>query len=78
MHNNFADGRLCNADLDFLRHWSISSKFNETIADYLAVPQGEQDLRLLAKRLQTEFPEVLRENPNYHNYKVRLKKSHCW
>ena len=67
-----SDGRLCNQDLQYLQEWVPNSNLNEIMSNYLT-PQGNQDMRLLARRLQSQFPEVLRSNPgtvSYQTYKV--------
>ncbi|XP_023245897.1 multiple inositol polyphosphate phosphatase 1-like [Copidosoma floridanum] len=72
INDNEPFGRLCGADLEFLRNWRPNPNMNEAMADFLT-PQGEQDIRLLAKRLQSEFPELLRpapQNINQENYKL--------
>lgn len=73
----FADGHLCDTDLDFLRSWQPNANLNEVVADNLT-PQGEQDMRLLAKRLQSEFPEILRpktQSISYQDYQVKNSNS---
>lgn len=67
-----ADGRLCNTDLENLRRWQLNPNLTDVLANYLTA-QGEQDMRLLARRLQSEFPEILRPDPqtiSFENYKV--------
>ncbi|KAJ8665112.1 hypothetical protein QAD02_006774 [Eretmocerus hayati] len=73
-HDNRGNGRLCDADLGHLKSWQMNPRVNDNTADFLTIPQGEQDMRLLAKRLQSGFPELLRPNPlniNHQNYRFR-------
>lgn len=65
---------MCEPDLEKLRSWQPPAGLqNESTADYLTIPQGKEDMQLLAKRLQSYFPELLRIDPNSINsqtYKV--------
>jgi hypothetical protein len=70
----FIDGRLCNNDLQALKTWHPYPYLNQTLANELT-RQGEQDMRLLARRLQSDFPDLLRTDPqniNHQIYKVAL------
>lgn len=65
---------MCNRDLDNLRRWRPNEYLSPQRAEVLT-PQGVEDMKLLARRLQSNFPELLQ--PNYFNitsanYKVSL------
>ncbi|XP_058795152.1 multiple inositol polyphosphate phosphatase 1-like [Phymastichus coffea] len=78
-HDRRGNGRLCNPDLEKLRNWQAPmGSHNESIADFLTTPQGYEDMHLLAKRLQSYFPELLRLDPttvDTQTYKFRGTKS---
>ena len=75
IHYNYSfatDGRMCNADLEYLKSAQANPNLTEAMASMLTA-QGEQDTRLFAKRLQSAFPELLRPNPqtlSTQDYKV--------
>ncbi|XP_011496891.1 PREDICTED: multiple inositol polyphosphate phosphatase 1-like [Ceratosolen solmsi marchali] len=68
-HENRGNGRLCNNDFQALKNWYPYPSLNETFANELT-RQGEQDMRLLARRLQSEFPDILRADPQINNYQI--------
>jgi len=66
---------MCNRDLDNLRKWKPDDYLSSQRAEVLT-PQGVEDMKLLARRLQSNFPELLQ--PSIHNitsanYKVSLR-----
>ncbi|XP_024947003.1 multiple inositol polyphosphate phosphatase 1 isoform X3 [Cephus cinctus] len=70
-------GNLCDKDLKNLQSWNSIQNLTEDMAQYLTV-QGEEDLKLLARRLQTNFPELLQPsaaNITSTNYKFRSTDS---
>ncbi|XP_031777741.1 multiple inositol polyphosphate phosphatase 1 [Nasonia vitripennis] len=76
-HDTRGNGRLCNTDLENLRSWQLNPNLTDALANFLTA-QGEQDMRLLARRLQSEFPEILRPDPqtiSYQNYKFRATQT---
>ncbi|CAB0036380.1 unnamed protein product [Trichogramma brassicae] len=65
-------GRMCDQDLQRLRNWRPNPNMIEFNADLLT-EQGNEDMRLLAKRLQSYFPELLRTNSysvSYQSFKL--------
>ena len=66
-----SDGKLCQQDLDFLKNWQLDQDVYGAVEEGLTV-QGQEDMRLLARRLQTAFPELLTvdaQNANFRSYK---------
>lgn len=71
---------MCNRDLENLKRWKPD--------DYLAIeraevltPQGVEDMRLLARRLQSNFPHLLQPNDEYiteENYTVYIRYTIGW
>lgn len=57
------DGHMCNKDLDNLKKWKPREYIVFERAKVLA-PQGVEDMRLLARRLQSSFPHLLQPNSN--------------
>lgn len=69
-----ADGHLCNRDLENLQNWKSDDYLMPQRAENLT-PQGAEDIKLLARRLQSNFPELLQTNPSNvtsTNYKVSV------
>lgn len=67
-----SEGHMCNRDLDNLRRWQPDDYLSPQRAEVLT-PQGVEDMKLLARRLQSNFPELLLPNANNitsANYKV--------
>lgn len=65
---------MCNRDLENLRRWQPDDYLSPQRAEVLT-PQGVEDMKLLARRLQSNFPELLQPNVNNitsANYKVIL------
>jgi len=65
---------MCNRDLDNLKRWRPNEYLAPERAEVLT-PQGVEDMRLLARRLQSNFPELLLPNASNitsANYKVFL------
>lgn len=60
-HETRGNGRMCNRDLENLKRWQPDAYFARERAEVLT-PQGVEDMRLLARRLQSNFPEILRPN----------------
>jgi hypothetical protein len=71
------DGHMCNRDLDNLKRWKPDEYLASERAEVLT-PQGVEDMRLLARRLQSNFPELLLPNASNitsANYKVFFSHS---
>lgn len=69
-----ADGRMCNRDLENLKRWKPDAYLVIERAEVLT-PQGVEDMRLLARRLQSNFPRLLQpssENITAQNYVVYM------
>ncbi|KYN12703.1 Multiple inositol polyphosphate phosphatase 1 [Trachymyrmex cornetzi] len=76
-HEERKEGHMCNRDLDNLRRWRPDEYLLPQRAEILT-PQGVEDMKLLARRLQSNFPELLQ--PNFHNitaanYKFRATEA---
>ncbi|KAL7290244.1 hypothetical protein TKK_0015946 [Trichogramma kaykai] len=72
-HETRGHGRMCDQDLQRLRNWRPNPNMIEFNADLLT-EQGNEDMRLFAKRLQSYFPELLRTNlysVSYQSFKFR-------
>lgn len=69
------DGHMCNKDLENLKKWKQNDYLMIQRAKVLA-PQGVEDMRLLARRLQSSFPHLLQSNENIteQDYVVRGNK----
>lgn len=71
------DGHLCNKDLENLKKWNPNEYLMIERAKVLA-PQGVEDMRLLARRLQSSFPHLLQPNNNENiterDYVVRITR----
>ncbi|XP_034942314.1 multiple inositol polyphosphate phosphatase 1-like isoform X3 [Chelonus insularis] len=57
-HTERKDSRLCNEDLENLQSWSPDQNLKEDNANHIN-NQGIEDSKLLARRLQYSFPELL-------------------
>ncbi|XP_057323298.1 multiple inositol polyphosphate phosphatase 1-like [Microplitis mediator] len=57
-HEQKKTGRMCNQDLDNLKIWSPDPDMKEENAKKLTT-QGIEDIKLFARRLQSDFPELL-------------------
>ncbi|XP_043785464.1 multiple inositol polyphosphate phosphatase 1-like [Apis laboriosa] len=57
------NGHMCNKDLENLKKWKQNDYLMIQRAKVLA-PQGVEDMRLLARRLQSTFPHLLQSNNN--------------
>ncbi|KAH0950688.1 hypothetical protein HN011_001250 [Eciton burchellii] len=71
------DGHMCNRDLDNLKRWKPDEYLASERAEVLT-PQGVEDMRLLARRLQSNFPELLLPNASNitsANYKFRATEA---
>lgn len=67
------EGHMCNRDLENLRRWKPDVYLMPQHAEVLT-PQGVEDMKLLARRLQSNFPELLRSDNisiTSANYKFR-------
>ncbi|XP_071565905.1 multiple inositol polyphosphate phosphatase 1-like isoform X2 [Temnothorax nylanderi] len=76
-HEERREGHMCNRDLENLRRWKPDEYLSSQRAEVLT-PQGVEDMKLLARRLQSNFPELLL--PNIHNitstnYKFRATEA---
>ncbi|XP_018052894.1 PREDICTED: multiple inositol polyphosphate phosphatase 1-like [Atta colombica] len=76
-HEERKEGHMCNRDLDNLRRWRPDEYLSPQRAEVLT-PQGVEDMKLLARRLQSNFPELLQ--PDFHNitaanYKFRATET---
>lgn len=67
-HEQRKNGELCDKDLENLKRWSIN--ITEDQSDTLT-QQGHEDLFLLAKRIKTDFPEVLDWSYSQDRYEFR-------
>lgn len=60
---------MTNKDLELFRNWKI------TVApenDRKLTPEGEQEMLLLAERMQTRFPELFENAYSNATYTVRI------
>ncbi|KOC61016.1 Multiple inositol polyphosphate phosphatase 1 [Habropoda laboriosa] len=57
-HETRNNGHMCNRDLENLKRWTPSSYLRIERAEVLT-PQGVEDMRLLGRRLHSNFPELL-------------------
>lgn len=76
-HETRGEGHMCNRDLENLRRWQPNEYLTPQRAEVLT-PQGVEDMRLLARRLQSNFPELLQPNVEYitpANYKFRATEA---
>ncbi|RLU20082.1 hypothetical protein DMN91_006688 [Ooceraea biroi] len=74
---NVPNGHMCNRDLENLRRWRPDEYLAPQRAEVLT-PQGVEDMRLLARRLQSNFPELLlpsASNITSANYKFRATEA---
>lgn len=65
---------MCNRDLENLKRWKQDEYLLPQRAEVLT-PQGVEDMKLLARRLQSNFPELLLPSAGditSANYKVFL------
>lgn len=62
-HETRGEGHMCNRDLENLRRWQPDDYLSPQRAEVLT-PQGVEDMKLLARRLQSNFPELLLPNAN--------------
>ncbi|KAG7210188.1 hypothetical protein KM043_011745 [Ampulex compressa] len=72
-HETRGEGRMCNRDLENLKKWQPDAYLAVERAEVLT-PQGVEDMKLLAGRLQSSFPELLQpssEDMVPANYKFR-------
>ncbi|CAG9860706.1 unnamed protein product [Phyllotreta striolata] len=63
-------GRLCPQDYDLFRKWHFNESINEGLANTLT-RQGVEDLKLLARRYKTKYPDLLQnydERTHYFQY----------
>lgn len=76
-HETRGDGHMCNRDLENLRRWQPDDYLSPQRAEVLT-PQGVEDMKLLARRLQSNFPELLLPDANNitsANYKFRATEA---
>ncbi|XP_014471719.1 PREDICTED: multiple inositol polyphosphate phosphatase 1-like [Dinoponera quadriceps] len=76
-HETRNEGRMCNQDLDNIKRWQTNEYLRPVRAKALT-PQGVEDMRLLARRLQSNFPELLQPvfgNISSRNYKFRATEA---
>ncbi|OAD62581.1 Multiple inositol polyphosphate phosphatase 1 [Eufriesea mexicana] len=69
-HESRNNGRMCNRDLENLKRWKPNDYLVIERAEILT-PQGVEDMRLLARRLQSNFLQLLQakdENVTAKNY----------
>lgn len=57
-HETRGNGHMCNRDLENLKRWKPDAYLAMERAEVLT-PQGVEDMRLLARRLQSNFPQLL-------------------
>ncbi|CAK9816946.1 Multiple inositol polyphosphate phosphatase 1 [Anthophora quadrimaculata] len=63
-HETRNNGHMCNRDLENLKRWKPNAYLVIQRAEVLT-PQGVEDMKLLARRLQSNFPQLL--NPTADN-----------
>lgn len=76
-HDTRKEGHMCSRDLDNLRRWKPDEYLSPQRAEVLT-PQGVEDMKLLARRLQSNFPELLQPNSfniTAANYKFRATEA---
>ncbi|XP_025156959.1 multiple inositol polyphosphate phosphatase 1 isoform X1 [Harpegnathos saltator] len=76
-HETRGVGHMCNRDLDNLKRWQPDEYLKPHRAEALT-PQGVEDMKLLARRLQSNFPELLQpftSNISSSNYKFRANEA---
>lgn len=76
-HEERKEGHMCNRDLENLRRWKPDEYLSPQRAEVLT-PQGVEDMKLLARRLQSNFPELLQPNVSSitpANYKFRATEA---
>ncbi|XP_076234687.1 multiple inositol polyphosphate phosphatase 1 [Calliopsis andreniformis] len=69
-HESRGNGHLCERDLENLKRWKPDAYLAMERAEVLT-PQGVEDMKLLARRLQSNFPQLLQassENMTPENY----------
>ncbi|XP_053996566.1 multiple inositol polyphosphate phosphatase 1-like [Hylaeus anthracinus] len=62
-HETRRNGHMCDRDLENLKRWKSDAYLEMERAEILT-PQGVEDMRLLARRLQSNFPHLLQPNGN--------------
>ncbi|XP_003699822.2 multiple inositol polyphosphate phosphatase 1 [Megachile rotundata] len=62
-HESRDEGRMCNKDLENLKRWKPDAYLVVERAEVLT-PQGVEDMKLLARRLQSNFPQLLQTSMN--------------
>uniref|UniRef100_A0A1B6CN88 Multiple inositol polyphosphate phosphatase 1 n=1 Tax=Clastoptera arizonana TaxID=38151 RepID=A0A1B6CN88_9HEMI len=67
-HYDRKDGHLCDKDLENLKTWRFTLTSSD--ADLLA-PQGYSDFLFLAKRMKTQFPDILGTSYSADKFVVR-------
>nr|XP_024217306.1 multiple inositol polyphosphate phosphatase 1 isoform X2 [Halyomorpha halys] len=68
LRNSPQDMDMCNEDIDLLKDWSYNVNMSE--ADLLT-ESGVTELQLLAKRLRSNFPDVLNAHYTEERFKIR-------
>lgn len=63
-HETRNNGRMCNRDLENLKKWKPDEYLAIERAEVLT-PQGVEDMKLLARRLQSNFPQLLQPSSDY-------------
>lgn len=67
-----ADSTLCPEDIDAIRKWTL----NTTKTDhYMLHSQGVEELKSLATRLKTQFPQIFNTSYSDDKFKVRIPYS---
>lgn len=69
-HESRGNGHMCERDLENLKRWKPNAYFVMERAEVLT-PQGVEDMKLFARRLQSNFPQLLQarsENTTPENY----------
>ncbi|KAK1130113.1 hypothetical protein K0M31_019797 [Melipona bicolor] len=61
------NGHMCNRDLENLKRWKPDEYLAIQRAEVLT-PQGVEDMKLLARRLQSNFPQLLQPDTEHINY----------
>ncbi|CAL7933072.1 unnamed protein product [Xylocopa violacea] len=73
-HEARNNGRMCNSDLEYLKKWKPNEYLIIERAEDLT-PQGVEDMKLLAGRLLSNFPQLLQSNSENRTSKEYVFKT---
>lgn len=68
----FSDGGMCKKDVDNLKNWQYS--FTDDLGNRIT-PEGMNDLKTLAARLQNDFPRLLNLTYTPRLFQVQFNNS---